>query len=352
VKKFQHGGIVTGPTMGMLGEAGPEAVVPLNKIADTDKTGFQKVVDKLDQMLNLMRQDQSFGDILSGFMGANLVRTGPGVTTPGGGGGDGTTPGGAGGGRTPGGTGGGGGGGRTPGRGGAGTGGGTTGGGPLQPADWKAAGESKGALTALYKRAAIKAAGGDNAEAQRIFQVMQGIRAGESAHGSKYDYNPNDPSGGAFGPFQMVGGGRMGTQFQKETGKDFRDPRTIPDQADYVARYIHRTGYGSKWGGPQGRLGAPWYGYKGPMKGDPRWGESGYHPAAGSEDAGKAARSMAPAPKPQEGLKPRPDAGGSPPGPQAGLAHQSWAAVTHQMVHIDNQTGGNTIVTANQMMAT
>ncbi|MBI4395872.1 MAG: hypothetical protein HY548_02170, partial [Elusimicrobia bacterium] len=30
-KKYQHGGIVTEPTLGLIGEAGPEAVIPLNK---------------------------------------------------------------------------------------------------------------------------------------------------------------------------------------------------------------------------------------------------------------------------------------------------------------------------------
>jgi hypothetical protein len=32
---FQHGGIVTRPTLAMIGEAGPEAVIPLNKIGNT-----------------------------------------------------------------------------------------------------------------------------------------------------------------------------------------------------------------------------------------------------------------------------------------------------------------------------
>jgi hypothetical protein len=154
---------------------------------------------------------------------------------------------------------------------GRGGGGDSRGGGPMTPEDWKAAGERHGALTALIKQKAIEAAGGDNAEAQRIFEVMQGIRAGESAHGAKYDWNPRDPAGGAFGPWQMVGGGRMGTQFQRATGRDYRDPRTIPDQAAYVARWIHEH--------PYANYHRTWFGYKGRMKGDPRWGESGYHPS-------------------------------------------------------------------------
>jgi hypothetical protein len=32
IPKFADGGIVTGPTLGLLGEAGPEAVIPLNRL--------------------------------------------------------------------------------------------------------------------------------------------------------------------------------------------------------------------------------------------------------------------------------------------------------------------------------
>jgi hypothetical protein len=32
IPKFANGGIVTGPTLGLLGEAGPEAVIPLNRL--------------------------------------------------------------------------------------------------------------------------------------------------------------------------------------------------------------------------------------------------------------------------------------------------------------------------------
>jgi hypothetical protein len=126
-------------------------------------------------------------------------------------------------------------------------------------------------LTALLKAEAIKAAGGDNEEARRIFMTMQGIRRGESARGSKYDYNPADPSGGAWGPFQMVGGGRFGTQFEKaHPGMSIRDPSTIPAQTAYVAKWIHEH--------PHADIHATWHGFRGQTPGDPRWGESGYHP--------------------------------------------------------------------------
>jgi hypothetical protein len=150
--------------------------------------------------------------------------------------------------------------------------------------EWQKASSHAGALTALYKAEAIKAAGGDNEEARRIFMTMQGIRAGESGHGSKYDYNPRDPSGGAWGPFQMVGGGRMGTQFEKaHPGMSIRDPSTIPTQAAYVAKWIHEH--------PHANIHSTWFGYKGEMKGDPRWGESGYRPTG--EPIGTAGSSSA-----------------------------------------------------------
>ena len=172
------------------------------------------------------------------------------------------------------------------GRGGRGGGGGDGdgGGGMITTEEWKKASSHAGALTALYKAEAIKAAGGDNDEARRIFMTMQGIRAGESGHGSKYDYNPNDPSGGAWGPFQMVGGGRMGTQFEKaHPGMSIRDPSTIPAQTAYVAKWIHEH--------PHANIHSTWFGYRGQMKGDPRWGESGYRPTG--EPIGTAGSSTA-----------------------------------------------------------
>ena len=40
IPKFAKGGIVTGPTLGLVGEAGPEAIIPLNKLSSV--VGSQK----------------------------------------------------------------------------------------------------------------------------------------------------------------------------------------------------------------------------------------------------------------------------------------------------------------------
>ena len=44
IPEFAEGGIVTGPTMGLIGEAGPEAVIPLNKLNQFMGGGSQNVV--------------------------------------------------------------------------------------------------------------------------------------------------------------------------------------------------------------------------------------------------------------------------------------------------------------------
>lgn len=43
VMGFQHGGIVTGPTLGMVGEAGPEAIIPLDKLEMRDEALLSEV---------------------------------------------------------------------------------------------------------------------------------------------------------------------------------------------------------------------------------------------------------------------------------------------------------------------
>jgi len=42
---MQHGGIVTSPTLGMIGEAGPEAVIPLDKAGDYFNTTFAPTIN-------------------------------------------------------------------------------------------------------------------------------------------------------------------------------------------------------------------------------------------------------------------------------------------------------------------
>ena len=124
------------------------------------------------------------------------------------------------------------------------------------------AGSSAGNLTKLIDESAKKY-GIDP-------RFMEGIRAGESGHGSKYD-KKDDAVESSWGPFQLNRRRGLGVQFEKETGLDVRDPRTIPAQANWVARYLSKGG----------SLRA-WMGYHGPRDADPRWGDSGYRPSEGS----------------------------------------------------------------------
>jgi hypothetical protein len=136
-------------------------------------------------------------------------------------------------------------------------------------------GSSSGSLTALINE--VSAAEGIDP------RIMEGIRAGESGHGSNYDTNLTG-SDESYGPFQLnrKHPGDLGSLFQRETGLDLSDPSTIAAQARWVARYIKRTGNLS-----------PWAGYHGNRDADPRWGDSGYVPSS----ADKAAASP-PAPVP------------------------------------------------------
>lgn len=101
--------------------------------------------------------------------------------------------------------------------------------------------------------------------------VMYGIIAGESAHGNRYDIGDG---GRSFSPFQMYTGGGLGNTFERQTGKSVRDPKNLPHIADYVARYIKRSGDLR-----------PWHGYHGRAHWNPRWGSMGYSPAKKKDDA-------------------------------------------------------------------
>jgi hypothetical protein len=104
-------------------------------------------------------------------------------------------------------------------------------------------------------------------------RIMEGIRAGESAHGTKYDVK-DDSLESSWGPFQLNRRRGLGVEFERDTAAqraklgfgDLRDPRTIPLQARWVANYIKR----------HGGTNAQWMGYRGPRDANPRWGESGY----------------------------------------------------------------------------
>ena len=71
---------------------------------------------------------------------------------------------------------------------------------------------------------------------------LLGMYAGESLHIPGH-YDLGDYSGGKptlFGPLQFHRGGpgSIGTDFEKETGKNLEDPSTIPDQFDYAAKWL------------------------------------------------------------------------------------------------------------------
>jgi hypothetical protein len=105
-------------------------------------------------------------------------------------------------------------------------------------------------------------------------RIMEGIRAGESGHGSHYDIGDLN-NGPAYGPFQLnVGRGRLGDKFQRATGLSLRNPSTIAAQADWVAGYIAMR----KRQNPNYNPGREWFGFHGLRNANPRWGDSGYSP--------------------------------------------------------------------------
>jgi hypothetical protein len=98
-------------------------------------------------------------------------------------------------------------------------------------------------------------------------RIMEGIRAGESGHGKKYDVK-DDSLESSWGPFQLNRRRGLGVAFERDTGLDVRNPSTIPAQAKWVANYIKQHG------GTNGQ----WMGYHGPRDADPSWGDAGYSP--------------------------------------------------------------------------
>ena len=86
---------------------------------------------------------------------------------------------------------------------------------------------------------------------------LLGMYAGESLHIPGH-YDLGDYSGGkptSFGPLQFHRGGpgSIGTDFEKETGKNLEDPSTIPDQFDYAAKWLKNH--------PNADIGKVWHGY-------------------------------------------------------------------------------------------
>jgi hypothetical protein len=161
-------------------------------------------------------------------------------------------------------------------RGGGGGGGGDVGGSPYSTP----ASGGKGALTGLITDTANDIAKQYNVDATWLADTMEGIRAGESGHRSTYD-KVDDWRESSWGPFQLNRRRGLGVQFEKETGLDVRDPKTIPDQARWVAKHI-ASGKGT----------ADWMGFHGRRKADPRWGDSGYNPAPSTTSGGYLSRSF------------------------------------------------------------
>lgn len=96
-------------------------------------------------------------------------------------------------------------------------------------------------------------------------RTMYGIVAGESLHRNTYDVGDN---GKSFGPFQLFTGGGLGNDFQKETGLNPADPKTIPAQAKWVANYLAKH--------PNMNIKGTWHGYNGNTDWNPSWGKAGY----------------------------------------------------------------------------
>lgn len=132
-------------------------------------------------------------------------------------------------------------------------------------------------------------------------RIMSGIRAGESLRGSQYDVGDVRGRGGyhgggpAYGPYQLnVMPGAMGDRFQKETGLDLRDPKTIPAQTKWVANWLKNH---PDIANNPARLHAIWHGYRGPQTASARWGSSGYQ-GGGSQVAENIPPRIQPMPSP------------------------------------------------------
>lgn len=139
------------------------------------------------------------------------------------------------------------------------------------PAGGSPSGSAAGSLTALYE-AEAKRAGIDP-------RMLHGIRAGESLHTDKYDVK-SDSKEDSYGPFQLNRRGGLGAEFERETGLDLHDPKTIPDQVRWAANHIKKRLAANPNYSPISEF----YGYKGLRDADPSWGDSGYKPTQSPGD--------------------------------------------------------------------
>ena len=102
-------------------------------------------------------------------------------------------------------------------------------------------------------------------------RTMYGIVKGESLRGDRYDTNISKKEE-SYGPFQLNRMGGLGAVFEKETGLDLADPKTIPAQTRWVAEYLAQN--------PNMNVGKTWYGYKGDADWGDKWGNAGLTPPA------------------------------------------------------------------------
>ena len=86
-----------------------------------------------------------------------------------------------------------------------------------------------------------------------------------SAHENHYDSNTRGES--SWSMFQLNRAGGLGNVFERQTGLDVRNPKSIPAIADFVARHI-----------ASGKSLSPWRGFHGPRNWDNHWGNMGYSP--------------------------------------------------------------------------
>ena len=100
-------------------------------------------------------------------------------------------------------------------------------------------------------------------------RTMYGIVKGESLRGDRYDTNITKKEE-SYGPFQLNRMGGLGAVFEKETGLDLADPKTIPAQTRWVAEYLAQN--------PNMNVGKTWYGYKGDSEWGDKWGNAGLTP--------------------------------------------------------------------------
>ena len=100
-------------------------------------------------------------------------------------------------------------------------------------------------------------------------RTLYGIVKGESLRGDSYDTNISKKEE-SYGPFQLNRMGGLGATFEKETGLDLADPKTIPAQTRWVAEYLAQH--------PNMNVGKTWYGYRGDADWGDTWGNAGLTP--------------------------------------------------------------------------